>query len=167
MISRIITSLTHPHRMGSIESPSDFESVLKKDLAHAGCHPSPADVSARVESISPAIIGTKEVTILSDRFKCHSCYQVLHKADLIDDQCPECGDAGVLRIMCPNDHAGCTHDIVEGIAYCDICGEPVCPKCKSHDIEALSRITGYIQAVSGYNAGKAQELKDRQRYTIA
>jgi ribonucleoside-triphosphate reductase len=39
-----------------------------------------------------------------------------------------------------------------------------CPKCNSTDVEHLSRITGYIQPVSGWNAGKQQELKDRMRY---
>jgi len=31
-------------------------------------------------------------------------------------------------------------------------------------VEHLSRVTGYIQAVSGWNEGKKQELKDRKRY---
>jgi anaerobic ribonucleoside-triphosphate reductase len=31
----------------------------------------------------------------------------------------------------------------------------------------ISRVTGYLQEVSGWNAGKQQELKDRARYTIA
>jgi len=29
-------------------------------------------------------------------------------------------------------------------------------------VEHLSRVTGYIQAVSGWNEGKKQELKDRK-----
>jgi len=28
-------------------------------------------------------------------------------------------------------------------------------------------VTGYLQEVSGWNAGKQQELKDRKRYTVA
>ena len=39
-----------------------------------------------------------------------------------------------------------------------------CPNCKSDDVEHLSRVTGYIQAVDGWNNGKKQELKDRRRY---
>lgn len=38
-----------------------------------------------------------------------------------------------------------------------------CPKCKSYNIDHLSRITGYLQSVSGWNAGKKQELIDRNR----
>ncbi len=39
----------------------------------------------------------------------------------------------------------------------------VCPNCMGNDLEWYSRITGYYQAVSGWNAGKKQELKDRYR----
>jgi len=39
-----------------------------------------------------------------------------------------------------------------------------CENCGSNNVEHLSRVTGYIQAVSGWNAAKKQELKDRQRY---
>jgi len=31
----------------------------------------------------------------------------------------------------------------------------------------LSRITGYIQDVSGWNAGKRKELELRRRYTVS
>lgn len=39
-----------------------------------------------------------------------------------------------------------------------------CEKCKSIKIDHISRITGYLQAVSGWNEGKKQELRDRMRY---
>lgn len=39
-----------------------------------------------------------------------------------------------------------------------------CPACDSADVEHISRITGYLQAVSGWNSAKRQELKDRKRY---
>lgn len=39
-----------------------------------------------------------------------------------------------------------------------------CPVCDSDDVEHISRITGYLQAVSGWNSAKRQELKDRKRY---
>lgn len=42
-----------------------------------------------------------------------------------------------------------------------------CTNCGSDNIEHLSRVTGYIQAVDGWNAGKKQELKDRMRYSAA
>lgn len=41
-----------------------------------------------------------------------------------------------------------------------------CPKCGSTDVQHLSRITGYLQAVEGWNAGKRQELRDRKRVNI-
>ncbi len=39
-----------------------------------------------------------------------------------------------------------------------------CPKCGSENVEHLSRITGYLQPVDGWNKGKQQELQDRKRY---
>ncbi|MFW9934531.1 MAG: anaerobic ribonucleoside-triphosphate reductase, partial [Candidatus Thorarchaeota archaeon] len=39
----------------------------------------------------------------------------------------------------------------------------VCPKCGHTDIDWFSRITGYYQNVSGWNAGKREELKRRHR----
>ena len=41
---------------------------------------------------------------------------------------------------------------------------PVCPGCGSHDVAQISRVTGYLQEVSGYNRAKQQEVKDRTRY---
>jgi len=42
--------------------------------------------------------------------------------------------------------------------------EDHCPSCGSEDVDHISRITGYLQAVSGWNSAKRQELKDRKRY---
>ncbi len=42
-----------------------------------------------------------------------------------------------------------------------------CPNCGSTNVEHLSRVTGYIQSVSGWNAAKKQELADRMRYSVA
>jgi anaerobic ribonucleoside-triphosphate reductase len=39
-----------------------------------------------------------------------------------------------------------------------------CEKCLSKNLDYISRITGYLQAVSGWNEGKKQELLDRIRY---
>ncbi|MHC1635546.1 MAG: anaerobic ribonucleoside-triphosphate reductase, partial [Candidatus Methanospirareceae archaeon] len=39
-----------------------------------------------------------------------------------------------------------------------------CEKCHSKNVDYISRITGYLQAVSGWNEGKKQELLDRMRY---
>jgi len=42
-----------------------------------------------------------------------------------------------------------------------------CPECGSHDVVQISRVTGYMQDVAGWNAGKQQELKDRTHYSVA
>lgn len=55
---------------------------------------------------------------------------------------------------------------VAGIKNCPVCGKGMCPKCGNHSVEQLSRVTGYIQSVGGWNESKKQELKDRQRYNI-
>lgn len=39
-----------------------------------------------------------------------------------------------------------------------------CEKCHCTNLDYISRITGYLQSVSGWNEGKKQELKDRMRY---
>jgi len=44
--------------------------------------------------------------------------------------------------------------------------EEVCPLCNSTKVDHLSRITGYVQPVSGWNAAKKQEFKDRRRYDL-
>jgi len=36
-----------------------------------------------------------------------------------------------------------------------------CPYCHSSDVDYITRVTGYFSRVSGWNAGKRQELKDR------
>jgi len=55
---------------------------------------------------------------------------------------------------------------VPGIKYCDVCGKSMCPICSRHNVIQLSRVTGYVSAVRGFNEGKKQELKDRKRYDI-
>lgn len=55
------------------------------------------------------------------------------------------------------------------LTVCSNCGKVTspmrdeCPHCKSSSIEWWSRVTGYYQAVSGWNKGKRQELVDRYR----
>jgi anaerobic ribonucleoside-triphosphate reductase len=34
-------------------------------------------------------------------------------------------------------------------------------------VSQVSRVTGYLADVAGWNQGKQQELKDRSRYTVA
>jgi anaerobic ribonucleoside-triphosphate reductase len=94
------------------------------------------------------------------------CYHILTIEDLLPDQkCPECKTTVI--VMCQRDHCHCSHDITETLAYCPDCKAPMCPLCESHDVEQISRVTGYLGAVSGWSAGKAQELKDRVRTNIA
>jgi anaerobic ribonucleoside-triphosphate reductase len=68
--------------------------------------------------------------------------------------------------MCSEDKlCDCIGGPFNGIKYCPVCGSTVCP-CGSHDVLTISRVTGYMQDVSGWNAGKQAELKDRQRYNL-
>lgn len=39
-----------------------------------------------------------------------------------------------------------------------------CSECSSEDVIRLARVTGYIQAIDGWNDGKLQELEERKRY---
>lgn len=100
-------------------------------------------------------------------YRCRLCLTagIPHQALVDGEACPVCGETTGLAIRCPLDHP-CPHDVVERIAYCPLCGEPVCPTCGGHDVMQISRVTGYLQDVAGWNAGKQQELKDRQRYKV-
>lgn len=60
----------------------------------------------------------------------------------------------------------CGGDMVPNLAYCPICGAPVCPDCMNHNVEQISRVTGYLSNVGGWNENKKQELADRNRYNI-
>ena len=71
-----------------------------------------------------------------------------------------------MEIMCPLDHCHCSHEVITVLAHCPLCGEPICPGCGSHDVSQVSRVTGYLSDVGGWNNSKRQELKDRTRYTI-
>jgi hypothetical protein len=61
---------------------------------------------------------------------------------------------------------GCGKDMVAGITTCPICGGYVCPACSNHLCTPLSRVTGYVAAVNGWNASKRQELEDRVKTQI-
>lgn len=102
------------------------------------------------------------------KYKCHVCHIVIDESDLIASiYCPQCKSNLGLKEMCPRDNLTCTHEIVDKLAYCPECGEPMCPICGCHDVSQISRITGYMADVAGFNAGKAQELKDRHRVNIS
>lgn len=114
---------------------------------------------------APSLKNLSRIPERDRKYKCSICHLVLASSDLIDGACPVCGEVGALRIMCPLDHTHCGHHVIESLAYCPICGEPVCPECGTHDVSQMSRVTGYVQDVGGWNRGKAQELRDRSRYT--
>ena len=63
------------------------------------------------------------------------------------------------------EHGSCMKPI-SGIHVCPVCGEFYCPECGSHNVLPISRITGYLQDVSGWNEAKKQELLDRKRFEI-
>ena len=58
------------------------------------------------------------------------------------------------------------------LTICNNCGHVSalinhnCPNCGSSDVEWWSRVTGYYQAVSGWNEGKKKELQDRYRVVV-
>jgi anaerobic ribonucleoside-triphosphate reductase len=103
---------------------------------------------------------------LTERYKCHTCKLILKESDLIEECCPICHNKDGLQKMCKLDHNNCSHNVLETIAFCPECGCQCCPECGSHDVVQISRVTGYLQEVGGWNMGKQQELRDRQRYTI-
>jgi hypothetical protein len=98
--------------------------------------------------------------------KCLQCCFEFDDVFVTDNTCPVCGMDDMMVDMCPRDHCHCSHPISETITFCPDCGEPMCPKCECHDVVQISRVTGYLQEVGGWNAGKQQELKDRKRYSI-
>lgn len=98
------------------------------------------------------------------RYKCFSCFLIFEEGHLNAGKCPECG-ANVSE-MCELDNCTCTHELTETLAYCQKCGSPVCPICNCHNVSQISRVTGYMADVSGWNAGKQQELRDRHRVNL-
>jgi hypothetical protein len=98
-------------------------------------------------------------------FKCHTCYTIIPDKEVEDGRCPVCGDKYIVA-MCPLDHlCTCSLEIQSNVRFCERCGEPIC-ECGSHDVVQISRVTGYLSEVSGWNKAKQQELKDRNRVTI-
>lgn len=98
------------------------------------------------------------------RYKCHNCYFIVDEIP-----CPACGNdsKNLIEKMCPLDHCHCPHAVIGYIEYCPLCKQPICPECGTHDVEQISRVTGYLQSVTGWNMGKREELKDRHRYQLS
>jgi len=64
-------------------------------------------------------------------------------------------------------HKGLCKSVTGGTSTCPVCGNWMCPTCNSHAVDIMSRVTGYLQIVSGWNAAKGQEFEDRNRYTLS
>lgn len=60
----------------------------------------------------------------------------------------------------------CPREMVPNTKTCPICGNYCCPDCWNHQVDVLSRVTGYLSTVSGWNAAKKQEFEDRNRYDL-
>lgn len=60
----------------------------------------------------------------------------------------------------------CHREQVPLTGTCFMCGKPICPDCMNHVVEQVSRVTGYLSSVSGWNAAKRQEFLDRERYNL-
>ena len=69
-----------------------------------------------------------------------------------------------LAIWVAYNHAKCKNEFVPTTAKCPICGQHCCPDCSNHCVAVLSRVTGYYQPISGWNAAKRQEFDDRTHY---
>jgi anaerobic ribonucleoside-triphosphate reductase len=53
------------------------------------------------------------------------------------------------------------HRVIAGISYCPVCGYAMCPDCGSHNVEHLSRITGYVGNIKAFISAKRQKVTDR------
>ena len=79
--------------------------------------------------------------------------------DAKPEKCP-------LAIWVAYHDAKCHRELVPNTASCPLCGNPMCPDCANHAVDQLSRVTGYLQVVSGWNEAKKQEFADRHRYEV-
>ena len=117
-------------------------------------------------------------------FKCHKCKAIFdiysgglsilmalsNKNGIL---CPECKSEST-ELMCKVDAYSLTLKLdgfvcregvlINGADICPECKTSMCPECGNHDVVSWSRITGYLNDVSGWNAAKKQELMDRKRY---
>lgn len=123
-------------------------------------------------------------------FKCPTCryifdiyqpYKGLDPSILVilsdrkDIYCPRC-KTGNAELMCKVDAYSiylklkgfsCRKgEMINGTDICPVCKTSMCPECGNHNVVALSRVTGYVQDVGGWNMAKKQELLDRKRYII-
>lgn len=97
-------------------------------------------------------------------YRCHNCRLNLLDLHVVDGLCPECHEP--VEAACSLDTMDCNHEVVSGIKVCPECGEFVCPECGNHNVEVISRITGYLSPVSNWNTSKKNELINRNRYSV-
>lgn len=94
--------------------------------------------------------------------------------DSFIEQCVEynkINNTNVQFEICPvhlyaSQHNRPCHDVRPGTKDCKLCGKPLCPVCGNHNVSQVSRVTGYMSDVGGWNEAKKQELKDRKKYNI-
>lgn len=87
-------------------------------------------------------------------------YNIEHNIDVGEfEVCPA-------HVFAAQQNKSC-HDVLAGIDTCKLCEEPMCPRCGNHNVTQVSRVTGYMSDVGGWNKAKRQELIDRQRYNIS
>jgi hypothetical protein len=102
-------------------------------------------------------------------YKCHTCFLLFEDSDVtVRDKkvvCPKCFNE--LEPTCDLDHeCDCADEISSGTKVCPQCNHFTCP-CGCHDVFVMSRITGYLGELSGWNNGKRAEFNDRTRYDVA
>lgn len=83
----------------------------------------------------------------------------------------QCHDVDLTKLGgCPVDefaiHTNPCRTVNAGTKNCPLCEQPMCPVCGRHDVTQISRVTGYMSSVQGWNEAKKQELKDRKRYDV-
>jgi hypothetical protein len=120
-------------------------------------------------------------------FKCHSCRTYFDKYEIgglpifmalagkVGFICPECKSEST-ELLCKVDGYSlalkinghdCRHGtLISGTDLCPVCRMPMCPECFNHTVISLSRVTGYMSDISGWNEAKKQELSDRKRYSF-
>lgn len=105
----------------------------------------------------------------TQRYSCHTCHThfELDKAEK-EPKCPKCGETHIEKrcIADPTGGCHCALHVNTGVKYCGVCGRPVCPTCGDHDVAQVSRVTGYLSDVAGWNNAKKAELKDRARTPV-
>jgi len=69
-----------------------------------------------------------------------------------------------VHIWVEHNKKACCHELVGTTAFCEVCGEACCPDCMNHSVQQISRVTGYMGNVAGWNAGKKEEFKNRKRH---